>query len=132
MVPMTLFEDTKYPVKEPGYLTVTLSSVPDAVKGFKFTFSQVQDIARQPNYCRHDKRQSHYLLELPVAAHEEIKRMNQALVDLSKNILTYILNNFSPDSDLIRVNLNLESNLYESSIDSMLPPIHGNSTKARD
>ena len=104
MVPMTLFEDTKYPVKEPGYLTVTLSSVPDAVKGFKFTFSQVQDIARQPNYCRHDKHQSHYLLELPVAAHEEIKRMNQALVDLSKNILTYILNNFSPDSDLIRVN----------------------------
>ena len=35
-------------------------------------------------------------------------------------------------SDLIRVNLNLESNLYESSIDSMLPPVHGNSTKARD
>ena len=108
MVPMTLFENTNYPAKEPGFLTVTLSSAPDAVKGFKFTFPQVQDIARQPNYCRHDKNQSHYLLELPVAAHAETKRMNQALVDLSKNILAYILNNFSPDaSDLISVSKQL-------------------------
>ena len=99
MVPMTLFEETEYPVKEPGYLTATLSSVPNAVKGFKFTFPQVQDIAREPNYCRHDRNQSHYLLELPVAAHEEIKRMNQALVDLSKSILAYILNNFNPATD---------------------------------
>lgn len=37
-----------------------------------------------------------------------------------------------PPSDMIKINLNLESNLYESSIDSMMPPMQANSSKAKD
>ena len=91
-VPLTLFQDTKHPHIPTGYLMATMSSVPNC-EGFRFTFPQILEIANQPNYCRYNS--NHFFLESPVLAKEEVKRMNQALVDLSKSILNYILENFN-------------------------------------
>ena len=92
MVPLTLFQDTRHPHIPAGYLMATMSSVP-YYEGYRFTFPQILEIANQPNYSRYDS--NHFFLESSVTAKEEIKRMNQALVDLSKKILSYILDNFS-------------------------------------
>ncbi len=92
VVPLTLFQNTEQAHIPTGYLMATMSSVPNS-EGFRFTFPQILEIANLPNYCRYDS--NHFFLEPPVLAKEESKRMNQALVDLSKNILNYILHNFS-------------------------------------
>jgi hypothetical protein len=92
MVPLTLFQETKHPHIPTGYLMAMMSSVPHC-DGYRFTFSQILEIANQPNYSRYDS--NHFFLEPSVTAKDEIKRINQALVDLSKNILSYILDNFS-------------------------------------
>eukprot|EP01036_Dinobryon_divergens_P029340 gene29340-38419_t len=64
--------------------------------GPRVTFAEVKAIAEQPNYIQY--RDSHYYLTENVLAEVERKRMSEALVDLSRNILSHILKHFSPDN----------------------------------
>ena len=78
---------------DPNYWSVSLSTV-TAAEGPRFTFSQVQAIATQPNYIQQSS--NHFFLAPATTAKDENKRMNQALINLSQNILNFILQNFLP------------------------------------
>jgi hypothetical protein len=111
VIPLTLFDNKTDRVNiDPDYWTVSLSTV-TAAQGFKFTFSQALAIAAQPNYLQQST--NHFFLAASTTAAMESKRMNQALVNLSRNVLDYILNNFLPDHPLA-------NNGYSSRIKSTL------------
>ena len=92
--PFTLFLDAKNSSIESEYLVASLFSIPE-VEGSRITYSQAKLVVGQPNYFQFDS--SHFFLLQSAQASMETKRLTQSLVDLSRNILSFILQNFNPD-----------------------------------
>jgi hypothetical protein len=88
--PFTLFLDAKNSSTESEYLVASFFSIPE-VEGSKITYSQAKLVVRLPVQF-----EPFFLLQSAQAS-METKRLTQSFVDLSRNVLSFILRNFSPD-----------------------------------